>query len=254
MAKRKLAQPRLVDEGNPADSGRTRMNKDNLFELAYGRIEELIVNCTLPPGLFLSIQDVQDASGFSRTPVHQAVSRLAQDTLIVVRPRHGLQIAPIDLARDRLLLQLRRDMERFVLRLACERAGAAERHQMLHISRALRERRASLTIDEFNALDQRIDKLIQSASKEPFLENTLRPLHTVFRRIGFLHQKYIAGESSLQRSIDGHVAVLEAVTNRRTEDALKASDDLMSFVDAMFDEMEMQIEPEHLDCSVQPLL
>ncbi|HTM78693.1 MAG TPA: GntR family transcriptional regulator [Devosia sp.] len=254
MAKSKLAQAVLVDESGLVEGKRKRMNSANLFALAYDRIEELIVNCTLRPGAFLSIQDVQDASGFSRTPVHQAVSRLAQDTLIVIRPRHGLQIAPIDLARDRLLLQLRRDMERFVLRLACERASSAERHRMLYLTRALRERRADLSIDEFNLIDQRIDFLIQSASKEPFLENTLRPLHTVFRRIGFLHHKFIAGASTLQRSIDGHMAVLDAVANRRTDDAVKASDELMNFVDAMFDEMELQIDPAQLDCSIQPLL
>lgn len=253
MAKSKQPPLAIVDVDGQAEGKRKRMNSANLFALAYDRIEELIVNCTLRPGSFLSIQDVQDASGFSRTPVHQAVSRLAQDTLIIIRPRHGLQIAPIDLARDRMLLMLRRDMERFVLRLACERAGAAERHQMLHVARAMRERRASMTIDEFNVLDHRTDMLIQAASKEPFLENTLRPLHTVFRRIGFLHQKFIAGEVSLQRSIDGHIAVLDAVANRRTDDAIKASDDLMSFVDAMFDEMELQIDPTLLDCSVQPL-
>ena len=100
-----------------------RSNRANLFELAYERIEDLIINCELKPGRFLAIQDLQEITGFSRTPVHQAVSRLADDTLILVRPRHGVQIAPIDLARERVLLHLRRDIERFVIRLAAERSG-----------------------------------------------------------------------------------------------------------------------------------
>ena len=54
-----------------------RRNRVNLFELAYERIEDLIINCELRPGRFLAIQDLQDISGFSRTPVHQAVGRLA---------------------------------------------------------------------------------------------------------------------------------------------------------------------------------
>ena len=111
----------------------------NLLELAYERIEDLIINCELKPGRFLSIQDLQDITGFSRTPVHQAVSRLADDTLILVRPRHGVQIAPIDLARERVLLHLRRDIERFVVRLATERAGPSHRNQFLHLERLLRE-------------------------------------------------------------------------------------------------------------------
>jgi len=40
-------------------------------------------NNALRPGLFLSIQDLQKKIGVGRTPIHQAVSRLAADTLIV---------------------------------------------------------------------------------------------------------------------------------------------------------------------------
>ena len=57
-------------------------NRVSLVELAYERIEELIINCELKPGQFLAIQDLREITGFSRTPVHQAVSRLADDTLI----------------------------------------------------------------------------------------------------------------------------------------------------------------------------
>src|ERR1700675_3421953 len=102
-----------------------RHNRLNLFDMACERIEDLIVKCELRPGSFLAMQDLQELTGFGRTPVHQAVSRLAADTLILVRPRHGLQIAPIDLARERVLLPLRRDIERFVVRLTIERAGPA---------------------------------------------------------------------------------------------------------------------------------
>jgi len=152
-----------------------RRNRVNLLELAYQRIEDLLVNCELKPGRFLTVQELQNFTGFGRTPVHAAVNRLAADTLIIIRPRHGLQIAPIDLARERLLLGLRRDMERFVIRLAAERASLSHRNQALHIERALRERHATLSIDEFNKLDRRIDSLILEAAGEPFLAHTLRP-------------------------------------------------------------------------------
>jgi DNA-binding GntR family transcriptional regulator len=116
-------------------------NRLNLFELAYEQIEDLIVRCELKPGSFLAMQDLQGMTGLGRTPVHQAVSRLAADTLIVVHPRHGLQIAPIDLAREHVLLQLRRDIERFVVRLAAERSGPSHRNQIMHLTRALRDQR-----------------------------------------------------------------------------------------------------------------
>jgi DNA-binding GntR family transcriptional regulator len=244
-----LDRPRLVETEQPA-----RRNRVNLFDLAYERIEEMLVRCELAPGRFLAMQDLQDLTGLGRTPVHHAVNRLAADTLIVIRPRHGLQIAPIDLARERVLLHLRRDIERFVIRLAAERAGPSHRNQMLHVERLLRERRDGLTLAEFNQLDRRIDQMVLAAAGEPFLEHTLRPLHTLFRRIGFIYHSHMARAPNLAGTIDHHLAVLNAVATRHPDRAVAASDALIAFVDAMFDEMEARIDPSLLDCGVQPLL
>ena len=231
-----------------------RRNRVNFFELAYQRIEDLLVNCELKPGRFLTVQELQTVTGFGRTPVHNAVNQLAADTLILIRPRHGLQIAPIDLARERLLLGLRRDIERFVVKLAAERASLSHRNQALHIERLLKEKRDTITLDEFNKLDRRIDALLLAASGEPFLTHTLRPLHTIYRRIGFIHHRYMPGHTDLSGTIDRHVAILNAFANRRIDRAVAATDALIDFMDSMFDGMESSIDPSLLDCSIEPLL
>jgi len=222
----------------------------NQVDLAYDRVEEMLVNCQLKPGRFLAMQDLQRLVGFGRTPVHQAVSRLAANTLVIVRPRHGVQIAPIDLARERGLLPLRRDTERFVIRLAAERSGPSERNQMLHLMRLLRGQREHMTINKFNAVDRRVDHLIMAAAGEPFVEHTLRPLHTIFRRIGWLYHTQLGNRQNLQRSIDCHVDILDAVANRHVDQAIAASHKLIAFVDSMFDVLEREIDPSLLDCSL----
>ena len=247
----------MPDEGSASETveasgAAPRPLRQTLFELAYERIEESLVNGALPPGRRLTMNDLTLLTGLGRTPVHHAVNRLAADTLILIRPRHGLRIAPIDLARERTLLQLRRDLERFVVRLAAERAGPAHRRQIRQLERQLSERRETLTLDAFNQLDRAIDRLILAAAKEPFLEHTLRPLHTIFRRIGHLHHTHGAGPGGLSGTIDHHLAVLGAVADRDTARAIRASDGLIAFVDGMFDAMEARISPHLLDSSIQP--
>ena len=236
------------------DTRRKRRNRINFNELAYQRIEDLLVHCVLKPGRFLTVQELQDATGLGRTPVHNAVNQFAADTLILIRPRHGLQIAPIDLARERLLLELRRDLERFVVRLASERATLSHRNQARHIERALRDNRDRLTLEEFNKLDWRIDALLLEASGEPFLLHTLRPLHTIYRRIGFIYHRYAPGHSDLSGTVDGHIAILAALAEGDSGRAIAASDKLMKFMDSMFDDMASGVDPELLDCSIEPLL
>ena len=230
-----------------ASRGRSPLNQ---FELAYEAIEERLVTCELKPGRFLSLQDLQTLVGFGRTPVHQAVNRLAADTLIAVHPRRGLQVAPIDLARERVLLRLRRDIERFVIRLAAEQSSASHRNQMLHLERYLRDHREQFTIRSFNLVDRRLDRLFLAAAGEPFVENTLRPLHTLFRRIGWIYHAQAASGTSLLKTIDVHLAQIDAVANRHVDAAVAACDQLIDFVDSMFDVLEREVDPALLDCSL----
>jgi DNA-binding GntR family transcriptional regulator len=237
-----------ADETPPA----ARRNQMNLVEQAYERIEDLLIVCELRPGSVTSIQDLQVLSGLGRTPVHQAVNRLATDTLLSVQARQGIRIAPIDLTRERMLLRLRRDLERFVLRLASERLAGTHRAQLLYLARSLRARRETMTITEFNIFDRRLDRLVLLAAGEPFLEHTLRPLHTIFRRIGWIHHHHV-GETSLLATIDCHVAVIEAVANGAVDPALAAFDELIGFVEQMFDAIEREVDPALLDSDVEPL-
>jgi len=253
MARRKRALE-VVRNDDDGEGKPSRRNRLNFFELAYQKIEELLVHCELKPGQFMTMLELQQITGFGRTPVHHAVNRLSADTLIIIRPRHGLHIAPIDLARERMLLGLRRDMERFVIRLAADRASLSHRNQALHIERLLRERRASLTLDEFNSIDRRIDALVLEAAGEPFLIHTLRPLHTLYRRIGYIHHRFMPGQADLSGTIDHHLAILAAVAGRRVDEAVKASDALIDYMGEMFTGMEAGIDPRLLDCSIEPLL
>jgi DNA-binding GntR family transcriptional regulator len=250
MAKRKGA----LELVRPDVDAPRRRNRVNFLELAYQRIEDLLVNCELKPGRFLTVQELQTVTGFGRTPVHNAVNQLAADTLIIIRPRHGLQIAPIDLARERLLLSLRRDIERFVVKLATERANFSHRNQALHIERVLQEKHDTMTLDQFNKLDRRIDALLLEASGEPFLTHTLRPLHTIYRRVGFIHHRFMPGQADLSGTIDRHIAILDAFASRRVDRAVAATDALIDFMHAMFEGMESGIDPRLLDCSIEPLL
>src|SRR6478735_6055494 len=166
MMNRPRRRPQLVaSEGpvTPEEALRAR-GLMNQVDMAYDRIEQMLVNCQLKPGRFMAMQELQELLNFGRTPVLQAVRRLADDTLVIVRPRQGLQIAPIDLARERGLLPLRRDTERFVIRLAAERSGPSQRNQMLHLMRALRGQPGKMTINKFNVVDRKVDQLIIAAA------------------------------------------------------------------------------------------
>ncbi|MCS2609610.1 GntR family transcriptional regulator [Halomonas dongshanensis] len=243
----------MSNEKSPMPSSHGRSGK-NLLELAYQSIEELIVTCKLKPGTFLRIQDLQELTGFNRMPVYQAVTRLSTDTLLIIQPRQGIQVSPIDLHRAQTLLKLRRDIERFVVALASRRSSNNDRQHMTYLINVLMSRRLAVSISEFNLIDREIDAAILQACGEPFLEATLRPLHTIFRRIGWLYHSLIPEGAHLDSTINGHLDVLRAIVDADTTAAEKASDHLMDFVEKMFPILETSLSPDLFDIQKKALM
>lgn len=234
--------------GDGAESVPGERGQD-LTTLAYERIEELFVAMRIAPGAYLRTQDLQTRTGLGRTPVHQAVRRLAAETLLDVRPRNGLRVAPIDLSRERRLAEVRRDLNRFVTEASIHNMTSNDRVRLLHLKRRLQAGADTMTVDAFNEIDKAFDTLLIHASGERFLERALRPLHAFARRIGYLHLSRISGAAGLARTIERHFAIMDAVLAGNAAAARATSDELVVFGISMIDELEEAIDPSLLDVS-----
>ncbi|MEM7302134.1 MAG: GntR family transcriptional regulator [Pseudomonadota bacterium] len=73
----------------------------------------------LKPNDPINETELSDALGVSRTPLRDAYRRLVEDGLIHSRPKSGTRVAPIDDARVREGIVIRRALEREVVKLLC---------------------------------------------------------------------------------------------------------------------------------------
>ena len=240
-----------VVQASQTDSAGPSSGTGDMTSTAYERIEELFVSLHLQPGASLRTQDLQDLTGLGRTPVHQAVRRLAAETLLDVNPRNGLQVAPIDLAREKRLARLRRDMDRFVLTAAIQSMESNERARLGHVMRLMEDERGRITLDRFNTLDKAFDLLMMQASRERFLERSLRPLKAFARRSGYLDIRDVSRAEGLRQTVDRHIAIMRAVMARDVARACAESDALVDFGLEMLDRLERSVDPALLDIRFQ---
>src|SRR3954469_8018833 len=93
---------------------------------AYYAIRELIVTLELPPGAVVREPELTERLGIGRTPVREALRRLAQERLIEVFPRRGMPGPRVDVRARARLCEVRLALEPEAARLAAERATQAD--------------------------------------------------------------------------------------------------------------------------------
>lgn len=232
------------------DVNRSKGRAGSLSEAAYDRLESMIVSTQLRPGSGTTLKELEELAGLGRTPVHDAVKRLAANQLIVVNPRVGLKIASIDLPRERILLELRTEMEMFACRLATERASLNDHKLFRRFIGELKTAGENLSLERFNVVDRQLNKAITSASKESFLDNTLGPLQTLYRRIGWLYATHVAGTTSLKNAVAVHIELLETVI---AGDGTKTAGFVRSMLAenlSIIDAVRREVDPALLDAGV----
>lgn len=97
------------------------MPKASLTDKAYGQIKKWIIGFDLKPGTHLSIQDIAEALGISRTPVREALSRLEQEYLVVRSPMKGFAVKSIELNEIEDLFEVRTAIELLAVKQAAKR-------------------------------------------------------------------------------------------------------------------------------------
>jgi DNA-binding GntR family transcriptional regulator len=203
--------------------------KAKLTDLAYEMLEEAIVTLRLPPGAAVSEQQLAEMTGIGRTPIREAIQRLAREHLILVLPQRGLLVAQIDFNKQLKLLETRREIERLVCRSAARRATDAERKRFAELAQEFI--RASARNDDvaFIRADREFNELSLSAARNEFAEGAMRMLHGLSRRFWYLHYKQTPDMPEMARL---HAAVATAIAKGDVQAAGEALDRLVDNIEA----------------------
>ena len=178
----------LVEEARDPASGPEQPAPDgpgSLAEQAYRSIRELIVSLELRPGASIDERALMERLDIGRTPVREAVRRLAQENLVEVFPRRGMFVTSVEIRDLARLTEVRAVLESDAARLAAERASGEERRELAALIEELRTPGAR-DGRELIALDERIHRSVYRGTHNAFLEATLEEYFVLALRIWYL--------------------------------------------------------------------
>ena len=201
----------------------------SLTEQAYSQIEEAIVTLQIPPGSTISELALSEMTGIGRTPIREAIQRLAREHLIVILPQRGLLVPEIDVKKQLKLLRTRREVERLVCRSAAKSATPEEREGFARLAAGF-EKAASANDDvNFVRLDRESNKLCVTATRNEFAEGAMRLMHGLLGRLWYYHYKQAA---DLPEMASLHGTVAKAIADGDVDGAGRALDKLLDNIEA----------------------
>jgi DNA-binding GntR family transcriptional regulator len=149
----------------------------------FERLREDIVRGVLAPNTQLSEQDLCSRLGVSRTPVREALIKLAEEELVDVYPQVGTFVAPISLDAVKVGQYVREHLECALVADAARRIDA-EGVERIRDSIARQEQATSP--EEAFALDNEFHRLIAELSGHVGVWAVLLKTKTQFDRVRYL--------------------------------------------------------------------
>jgi DNA-binding GntR family transcriptional regulator len=189
-------------------------------EEAYQRILERIVSLEMPPGSVVNEARLREELKIGRTPIREALQRLARENLVRSIPHRGTFVTDVNITDLARITEVRIVLEAHAARLAAEKLTNTDREAIEELLG--RFHRGQVTDQQgLMQLDQQIHRTIYRAARNGFLESTLERYFNLSLRLWYL---VLDREIRLREAVDEHVELLQAILaadGNRAEDIMR---------------------------------
>ena len=211
-----------------------------LKDLVYLELKHKILTGEIVSQTRLMEIDLSEKMNVSRTPIREAIKRLADDGLVKVEPRRGAYVANISIKDMLDVFEVREDMEGFVAKLAAKRITEEEKVQLKEI--AVEYEEAIEKADDKERiidLDEKFHNFIVKCSGNETLRELVNYVQELSLRFRYL---YYDDFSLYESTAEQHNRIMEAINSGRENEARVEADAhvkaLKEFVFALGKRME----------------
>jgi DNA-binding GntR family transcriptional regulator len=193
-----------------ASSHSRRASATSQSGAAYRLIKERIITLDLPPAALVDEAKLMADLGLGRTPIREALQRLALENLVVILPRRGTIVADLNMSDLQKIFEIRVDLELLAVRLAAERATPAQIAAMEALFAGADELLRCGSNRELIRLDHEAHRLLAQSAHNEFLEETLERLYNHVLRLWYVSLHRV---QRLREAIEEHreiIALVEA--------------------------------------------
>lgn len=157
----------------------------SLSERAYEQLVRMITRLELAPGAVLVERSLMAQLGIGRTPVREALQRLASEGLVTHQPHRGMFVSDIGAADVQQIYEFRTLIDGTAVSLAATRASRAQVAALAEIQAALVQATIDDDIDRYVSNDRAFHEAIAAASQNRLLAEVVPRIFNLHLRLWF---------------------------------------------------------------------
>lgn len=177
---------------------------------AYDLIRTRITTLQLAPGAVINEQEIATSLDMGLVPVREALKLLAHDGLVLVTPRHGIQVSDLNIPDLEQLSEMRLALEGLSARLAAQRATPDD----IVVLEALRQEQAQTPPGDSHRqfdVDHKFHEAVARAAHNKYLAESLERLFGLSQRLWYLALPRLG---FLPTAVEKHVSLVKAIQAR----------------------------------------
>ena len=178
---------------------------------AYEAIRRQLVEFKLKPDQRINEMALAKSLGVSRTPIREALNRLASEGFVALTPNRGYFFRALDIDALIDLYELRAIIECGAFILMCERASDADVARLRDYWDRVKGNYRERDPDEILVLDEGFHLLIAELSGNPEIVNQLMSINA---RIRFIRRIQIQHKSHDEGFVSAHQKIVDAAMKR----------------------------------------
>jgi DNA-binding GntR family transcriptional regulator len=223
-----LTETEVGDAGLDTLIAELALGGENQAQIAYRVLEEMIVTMKLSPGSKISEKGLNRSLGLGRTPLREALQRLANEGTVKIFPRAGVIVSDIDMADQMNMIEVRRELEKIIAGRAARLATGTQRDAFRQL--ANRFDRAASENDEniFIPADREFNALSIKAAQNKYVTYAISPIGAQTRRFWYL---YFSRFGDLAHTARLHSDIVRRIVAGDEVGARGASDLLLDHVE-----------------------
>jgi len=194
--------------------GSIKNERKYLRDLIFEKLQQAIYGEKFKSGEKITEKEIAAELGVSRTPVREALYRLASSGLIKMIPHRGFLVSRWSSKEIEDVIELRSALEVFAVRLAIQRISKKEIDELKDLVNKMRKAvsiRDTIKASYLNSLFH--DKIIH-ASKNKELSEVMEPIKNKIYHFRIIS---ISSPNRLKESFEEHEKILNAIINKDSE-------------------------------------